>query len=61
MREVVGSVPTIADAKKEALKQLGVDSEINVDFEITDKGDPGVFGWGTRPAKVKAKLTKEPD
>jgi len=27
MREVVGSGPTIADAKKEALKELGVDSE----------------------------------
>lgn len=59
MKEVVASGRTVEDAKRDALKELGVSSEKQVEIEIIDEGSKGVFGWGTKFARVKVKLIKE--
>jgi len=61
MKEVVASGRTVEDAKREAFKELGVQSENDVDIEIIDEGSKGVFGWGTKFARIKVKLLKEPE
>lgn len=61
MKEVVASGRTVEEAKREALKELGVDSEEFVEIEIIDEGSKGVFGWGTKFARVKVRLVKEPE
>jgi spoIIIJ-associated protein len=59
MKEVVASGRTVDDAKREALRELGVESEEDVEIEVIDEGSKGVFGWGTKFARVKVKLLKE--
>lgn len=61
MKEVVASGRTVEDAKREALKELGVDSEELVEIEVIDEGSKGVFGWGTKFARIKVKLVAEPE
>jgi spoIIIJ-associated protein len=60
MREVVGNGRTVEEAKMNALRELGLDSEENVEIEVLDEGSKGVFGWGTKYARVKVRLTGEP-
>ncbi len=59
MKEVVASGRTVEDAKTEALRELGVKSEEDVEIEVIDEGSKGVFGWGTKFARVKVKLIRE--
>lgn len=61
MKEVVASGRTVEDAKSEAFRELGVESEEDVEIEIIDEGSKGVFGWGTKFARVKVKLLNEPE
>jgi len=59
MKEVVASGRTVEDAKKEALIELGVESENQVEIEVIDEGSKGVFGWGTKYARVRVRLQAE--
>jgi spoIIIJ-associated protein len=59
MREVVGNGRTVDEAKMNALRELGLDSEENVEIEVLDEGSKGVFGWGTKYARVKVRLVGE--
>ncbi len=58
MKEVVESGHTVEDAKKKAMKELGVESEDKVEVDIIDEGSKGIgiFGWGTRFARVRVRL-----
>jgi hypothetical protein len=60
MKEVVGNGRTVDEAKMNALRELGLDSEENVEIEVLDEGSKGVFGWGTKYARVKVRLVGEP-
>ena len=59
MKEVVASGRTVEDAKNEAMKELGVDSLKEVEVEVIDEGSKGVFGWGTKYARVRVRLLEE--
>ncbi len=54
--EIVG--PTIDDAIKMGLEQLGL-TDADIDFEILDAGNKGIFGLGTRQARVKIIVREE--
>jgi len=61
MKEVVESGHTVEDAKKKAMKELGVKSEDEVEVDIIDEGSKGIgiFGWGTRFARVRVRLIED--
>lgn len=52
--EQIGKTPEEATAA--ALKKLGVESEDEVEIEVLDEGSKGVFGWGTKYARVRVKI-----
>ena len=60
MKEVVASGRTVEDAKQEAMKELGANSLKEVEVEVIDEGSKGVFGWGTKYARVRVRLLEEP-
>lgn len=60
MKEVVASGRTVEDAKQEAMKELGAGSLKEVEVEVIDEGSKGVFGWGTKYARVRVRLLEEP-
>lgn len=50
-KEITGK--TVEDAFTEALIQLETTSD-NVDYEVIEKGSAGIFGIGSKPARIKA-------
>ncbi len=60
MKEVVASGRTVEDAKQEAMKELGASSLKEIEVEVIDEGSKGVFGWGTKYARVRVRLLEEP-
>ena len=46
---------TVDEAKELALQQLGL-SDAQVEFEVLDEGNKGVFGLGTKFARVRVKV-----
>jgi len=55
IREAIGIGETEELAKEDALNQLGLSSEVNVEFEIIKRAEKKRFGlFGGSPAKVKA-------
>jgi spoIIIJ-associated protein len=45
---------TIEQAKKKALKELGLKKDTGLEIEIIDEGKSGIFGFGvSRPAKIR--------
>lgn len=57
--EQIGKTPE--EAKAAALKKLGVESEDEVEIEVLDEGSKGVFGWGTKYARVRVKIKDDSD
>ncbi|MCL2853708.1 MAG: protein jag [Defluviitaleaceae bacterium] len=51
---------TVDDAVNDALKHLGVTRE-EVDVKILDEGKSGIFGIGSRPAKVLVTVKFDPE
>ena len=47
--------PTIEEAIEEGLRKLGL-TEDDVDINILDEGNKGLFGLGSRQARVKLTL-----
>lgn len=50
---------TVEEAKENAMKELGATSEDQVEVEVLDEGSKGVFGWGSKFARVRVKLKEE--
>lgn len=51
---------TVDEATQAALKELGATAEgSKIEVEVIDEGSKGVFGWGTKFAKVRVKLMEE--
>lgn len=50
---------TVEEATQAALKELGATDEDKIEIEVLDEGSKGVFGWGTKFAKVRVKLKEE--
>jgi spoIIIJ-associated protein len=59
MKQVEKHGKTVEEAREAALKELGVTSDEDVDIEVLDEGSKGMFGWGTKFARVRATLKKE--
>ncbi|MDI6601531.1 MAG: RNA-binding cell elongation regulator Jag/EloR [Thermoanaerobacteraceae bacterium] len=55
MRVLEKSGKTVDDAIKASLEELGVTVD-QVDIEIIDEGSKGLFGFGSRDAKVRVTL-----
>ncbi|MGM0607541.1 MAG: RNA-binding cell elongation regulator Jag/EloR [Candidatus Muiribacteriota bacterium] len=49
---------TIEDAKKEAMKKLGIVDEEQINFTILETDSKGIFGFGTKNAVVEAQIKK---
>ena len=56
MRVVEQIGKTVEEAKAEAFEKLGVKSEDEVEVEVLDEGTKGVFGWGTKYARIRVKV-----
>lgn len=52
--------PSIEEAIEEGLEKLGL-SEEDVEIEILDEGTKGLFGLGSRQARVKLTVIPEPE
>lgn len=50
---------TVSDAITNALVVLETTSD-NIEYEVVSKGSSGVFGIGSKPAKIKARLKEQP-
>ena len=62
IREAIGIGETEELAKNDALKQLGVQNDNGVEFEIIKKAEKKRFGlFGGSPAKVKAFINIDED
>ena len=61
MKEVVASGRTVEDARQEAMKELGANSLKEIEVEVIDEGSKGVFGWGTKYARVRVRLLETPE
>lgn len=53
------SAKTVSDAITNALLELETTSD-NIEYEVIFKGSNGVFGIGSKPARVKVWLKEEP-
>lgn len=61
MRSVEQIGKTIEEAKQQAMEKLGVQDESQMSVEVLDEGAKGVFGWGTKYARIKVTVEdKEP-
>lgn len=52
--------PTIEEAVENGLRELGLPRE-SVDVEVLDEGNRGLFGLGTRQARVRLSIKSEPE
>ncbi|MGV8124091.1 MAG: RNA-binding cell elongation regulator Jag/EloR [Candidatus Xenobiia bacterium LiM19] len=50
---------TVDEATQAALNELGATDKDKVEIEVIDEGAKGVFGWGTKFARVRVKLKEE--
>jgi spoIIIJ-associated protein len=51
---------TVEEATQAALNELGVTvGDSKVEVEVIDEGSKGVFGWGTKFARVRVKVKEE--
>ncbi len=50
---------TVDEATQAALNELGATDKDKVEIEVIDEGSKGVFGWGTKFARVRVKLKEE--
>ena len=57
--EIIVTAETIEKAKENAIKELGVPSEI-ISIEILENPSKGIFGIGKKNAKIKAQITFDP-
>ena len=54
------SAKTVEEAVTEASIKLGVVSD-HVEYEVVEKGSSGVFGFGSKPAVIRAWQKEEAD
>lgn len=54
--EITGK--SVEDAFMNAIIQLETTSD-NIEYEVIDKGSSGILGFGTRPAKIKARVKNQ--
>ncbi|MCL5038198.1 MAG: Jag N-terminal domain-containing protein [Chloroflexi bacterium] len=47
---------TVEEAKQQAMEKLGLKDESQMEVEILDEGTKGVFGWGTKYARIRVKV-----
>jgi spoIIIJ-associated protein len=60
MRIVEHYGKTVEEATQAALEELGTTADDKkVEIEVLDEGSKGVFGWGTKFARVRVKLKEE--
>lgn len=60
MRTIEQYGKTVEEATQAALNELGVtDQDNKVEVEVLDEGSKGVFGWGTKFARVRVKVKEE--
>jgi spoIIIJ-associated protein len=60
MRTIEQYGKTVEEATQAALNELGVtDQDNKVEIEVIDEGSKGVFGWGTKFARVRVKVKEE--
>jgi len=60
MRTIEQYGKTVEEATQAALNELGVtDQDTKVEIEVLDEGSKGVFGWGTKFARVRVMVKEE--
>lgn len=59
MKQVTATGSSVEDAVQSALKQLNTTRD-RVEIKIIDEGKKGIFGFGSRPAIIKAALKIDP-
>ncbi len=61
MKQVEASAKTREEAIQSALKDLGVEMYEVDKIEVLDEGSKGLFGFGSRPVKVRLVVENMPD
>lgn len=59
MKQVTATGSSVEDAVRSALKELNTTRD-RVEIKVIDEGKKGIFGFGSRPAIIKATLKIDP-